>query len=284
LRGRWIFWMTSPRCARSISQRRRFLRAARTAGLPGRCWCRRLRPCRSSKGRFRLSWSLGKAAGCAVAPHWRLCRIAGPGGQFRRDLERRGQGPRPSRGQRVRRRLRHQVAQGGRQDHRRPRRAAGLLRLLSASSRYSMICAHVIPSQALNPAGDRVTCAVSRAERLYDSPVSAARSRACFLRALSCVSACPSGPVPRPRPTRRRRDARCKRGAACARVGDPCPRHPAGAAWARGAGSESGRRAAATHHRNRPHRDSVRRRGRQVHLSWKEMDFSQSRPTSANAS
>src|SRR5439155_5465746 len=38
----------------------------------------------------------------------------------RRDVERRGQGPRPSRGQRVRRRLRHQAAQGGRQDHRRP--------------------------------------------------------------------------------------------------------------------------------------------------------------------
>ena len=39
----------------------------------------------------------------------------------RRDLERRVQGPRPSRGQRARRRLRHQVAQSGRQDHRRPR-------------------------------------------------------------------------------------------------------------------------------------------------------------------
>jgi hypothetical protein len=58
-------------------------------------------------------------------------KFAQPGAKegARRDLERRGQGPHPSRGQRVRRRLRHQVVQGGRQDHRRPRRAAGLLRL-----------------------------------------------------------------------------------------------------------------------------------------------------------
>jgi hypothetical protein len=34
-------------------------------------------------GRGRLLWSMGKAAGRAVAPHWRLCRIAGSGGQLR---------------------------------------------------------------------------------------------------------------------------------------------------------------------------------------------------------
>jgi hypothetical protein len=58
-----------------------------------------------------------------------VCGAADPSVRNRRDPERRGQGPRPSRGQRVRRRLRHRVAQGGRQDHRQPRSAAGLLRL-----------------------------------------------------------------------------------------------------------------------------------------------------------
>src|SRR5690625_4513790 len=45
------------------------------------------------------------------------------------DLQRRGPRPRPGRGQSVRARLRHQVPQGGRQDHRRPRRAPGVLPL-----------------------------------------------------------------------------------------------------------------------------------------------------------
>ena len=40
------------------------------------------------------------------------------------DLQRRGQDPRPSRGEGVRRRVRRQVAQGGGEDHRRPRRPA----------------------------------------------------------------------------------------------------------------------------------------------------------------
>ena len=40
------------------------------------------------------------------------------------DLQRRGQDPRPGRGEGVRRRVRRQVAQGDREDHRRPRRAA----------------------------------------------------------------------------------------------------------------------------------------------------------------
>ena len=47
----------------------------------------------------------------------------------RRDLERRRQTPRAGRGQGVRGSLRRQVPEGGRQDHRRPRPLAGLLRL-----------------------------------------------------------------------------------------------------------------------------------------------------------
>ena len=47
----------------------------------------------------------------------------------RRDLERRGQAARPRRREGVRGRLRREVPQGGRQDHRRPRRAARVLRL-----------------------------------------------------------------------------------------------------------------------------------------------------------
>ena len=45
------------------------------------------------------------------------------------DLERRGQAARPRRGEGVRGRLRGEVPQGRREDHRRPRRAAGVLRL-----------------------------------------------------------------------------------------------------------------------------------------------------------
>ena len=59
----------------------------------------------------------------------------GPGG----DLERRGQAARPGRGQGVRGRLRGQVPQGRREDHRRPRGAAGVLRL---------------PGRALGPPAD----------------------------------------------------------------------------------------------------------------------------------
>jgi len=50
-------------------------------------------------------------------------------GRARGDLERRGPGARRGRRPRVRCRLRGQVAQGGREDHRGPRRAARLLRL-----------------------------------------------------------------------------------------------------------------------------------------------------------
>src|SRR5262245_20016419 len=46
-----------------------------------------------------------------------------------RDLERRGQTTRSGRREGLRRRLRSQVSEGGRQDHQRPRRAAGVLRL-----------------------------------------------------------------------------------------------------------------------------------------------------------
>ena len=52
-------------------------------------------------------------------------REEGPG----RDLERRGPRPRPPRRRRVQAGLRRQVPQGRREDHRRPRRAAGVLRL-----------------------------------------------------------------------------------------------------------------------------------------------------------
>ena len=62
-------------------------------------------------------------------------REEGAGG----DLQRRGQDPRPGRREGVRRRVRRQVAQGGGEDHRRPRRAAGVLRL---------------PGRALDPPAD----------------------------------------------------------------------------------------------------------------------------------
>jgi hypothetical protein len=57
----------------------------------------------------------------------------------RGDLQRRGQDPRPSRRESVRRRVRRQMAQGDSEDHRRPRRAARLLRL---------------PGRALDPPAD----------------------------------------------------------------------------------------------------------------------------------
>ena len=67
-----------------------------------------------------------------VAPtSWPPCRSRRTQGEgrARRDLQRRGPRPRPDGGQGVRGRLRRQVAQGGREDHRGPRRAAGVLRL-----------------------------------------------------------------------------------------------------------------------------------------------------------
>ena len=62
------------------------------------------------------------------------CRAAEVGASRREegargDLERRGQAPRPGCGEGVRGRLRREVPQGGRQDHRRCRAAAGVLRL-----------------------------------------------------------------------------------------------------------------------------------------------------------
>ncbi len=61
----------------------------------------------------------------------RAAEIGAPGGEegARGDLERRGQTARAGGGQGVRGGLRRQVPQGGRQDHRRCRPAAGLLRL-----------------------------------------------------------------------------------------------------------------------------------------------------------
>ena len=47
------------------------------------------------------------------------------------EIRRRGQTPRPGRGQEVRGGLRREVSEGGRQDHRRPRAAARVLRLPS---------------------------------------------------------------------------------------------------------------------------------------------------------
>ena len=78
-----------------------------------------------------------KSGQCPCRP----AEVGAPGreGRARGDLQRRGQRPRPSRGQGVRGRLRRQVAQGGREDHRRPRRAAGVLRL---------------PRRALDPPAD----------------------------------------------------------------------------------------------------------------------------------
>ena len=59
-----------------------------------------------------------------------------------RDLQRRGQEPRPGRGKGVRRRVRRQMAQSRGQDHRRSRRLAGVLRL---------------PGRALGPTSGPVT-------------------------------------------------------------------------------------------------------------------------------
>ena len=74
----------------------------------GRCWF------------HKIANVLGRAAEVR-APG----REEGPGG----DLERRGQGPRPRRREGVRGRLRGEVPQGRREDHRRPPGAAGVLRL-----------------------------------------------------------------------------------------------------------------------------------------------------------
>ena len=71
-----------------------------------------------------------------------LPKSAHPGRESRAcgDLQRRGPRPRTEGGQSVRGRLRRQVAQGGREDHRAHRRAAGVLRLpgpaLGASENY----------------------------------------------------------------------------------------------------------------------------------------------------
>ena len=61
----------------------------------------------------------------------RAAEVGAPGGEegARGDLERRGQVPRPRRGQGVRVDLWCEVSEGGRQDHRRRRAAAGVLRL-----------------------------------------------------------------------------------------------------------------------------------------------------------
>ena len=61
----------------------------------------------------------------------RAAEVGAPGGEedARRDLERRGQVPRPRRGQTVRGDLWCEVSEGGRQDLRRRRAAAGVLRL-----------------------------------------------------------------------------------------------------------------------------------------------------------
>ncbi len=70
-----------------------------------------------------------------------LPEVGPPGGEAGagRDLQRRGQDPRPRRREGVRRRVRRQVAEGDREDHRRPRRAARVLRL---------------PGRALDPPAD----------------------------------------------------------------------------------------------------------------------------------
>ena len=94
----------------------------------------------------------------------------------RGDLERRGQTPRPRRREGVRGSLRREVSQGGRQDHRRPRRAARVLRLPgraldpfahheSRSSRPSRPCA----TAARSPKG--------RAPAPPDSPWRSSSSR-----------------------------------------------------------------------------------------------------------
>src|SRR6476619_6122431 len=72
----------------------------------------------------------------------RAAEVGAPGGEegARRDLERRGQVPRPRRGQGVRVDLWCEVSEGGRQDQRRRRAAAGVLRLpgraLDSSENY----------------------------------------------------------------------------------------------------------------------------------------------------
>ena len=72
----------------------------------------------------------------------RAAEVGAPGGEegARRDLERRGQVPRPRRGQTVRVDLWCEVSEGGRQDQRRRRAAAGVLRLpgraLDSSENY----------------------------------------------------------------------------------------------------------------------------------------------------
>ena len=70
-----------------------------------------------------------------------LPKSVAPGGEEGpgRDLQRRGQDPRPRRGEGVRGRVRGQVAEGGGEDHRRPRRVVGVLRL---------------PGRALDPPAD----------------------------------------------------------------------------------------------------------------------------------
>ena len=109
------------------------LRDCRRRGMRARCW---------PPGMGR--WDSGaRCARCSRRPASTLlvpqniecsCRageVGAPGGEegARRDLERRGQVPRPRRGQGVRVDLWCEVSEGGRQDQRRRRAAAGVLRL-----------------------------------------------------------------------------------------------------------------------------------------------------------
>ena len=73
----------------------------------------------------------GPAEPPVAARSCRAAEVGAPGGEegARRDLERRGQVPRPRRGQGVRVDLWCKVSEGGRQDQRRRRAAAGVLRL-----------------------------------------------------------------------------------------------------------------------------------------------------------
>jgi len=72
---------------------------------------------------------------------WRTAAVGAPRreGGAGRDLQRRGQGPRTQGGQGIRGPLRRQVAQGGRQGHRAPRRAARLF--MTTRPNTGCICA-----------------------------------------------------------------------------------------------------------------------------------------------
>ena len=116
---------------------------ANAAACPPRCWPSAT--ARSGSGRRSATCSRrpgSSAAGCTRSGNcWRRCRSRPsrpPGPRWRRSTTPRTR-PRQGRGQGVRGRVRRQMAQGGGEDHRRPRRPLGVLRL---------------PRRALDPPAD----------------------------------------------------------------------------------------------------------------------------------